>query len=516
MKNSPNILLFMVDQLSARWLEGAGQECVDTPNLDRLRSRGIRFSRTYTSNPVCMPARSTLATGLSPRQHGVLQNGYQLSEELPTFMGLLKEAGWRNGAFGKVHLRPHFAGVHPDYRPYGFHETRITEDARAGDWLDWIRSEHPQHERTALATIWCADIPELKTYGPDDEDLSSRIKRIRQDFDWSRPGFPNNSAQHYTLPFPEELSQTEWITRQALDFVRTAEADEPIFAQVSYVQPHSPSCPPPDYMTEVDVDSLPVPAGKEWTDDPLHPHCFDAFARPDMTEKAWRAKRHYYFADIAHLDRQLGRIMTTLEECGRLDNTFIIFLSDHGELLLDHGLTGKGEYHYDACIRVPLIISGPGLAEGQCRQETVQLEDIFPTILDMANVELPQPPVRGPYIQEKPKRYPGRSLVPLCKGTEPQRWRQSAYVESYNNIRSASPRHWARTVVDGEWRYTTYPGNSGEQLFDLGKDPNEQNNLAGRREFSAERQEFRDLLMDHIILQDFPHPTRQLYAHGVH
>ena len=517
MPQQPDIVLFMLDQLSARWIEDPASRCVPTPNIDRLRSSGVTFTRTCTSNPVCMPARSTLATGLTTRQHGVLQNGYSLDPELPTFMRLLQQSGRRTGAFGKVHLHPHFAGVHPDYSPYGFDETHITEDPRAGDWLDWIRAEHPEHEEAALATIWCSDVPELQRYGPDQEDLSSRIKRIRSEFDWTTPEFPENTPGHYTLPFPEEISQTAWITRHALDFIRSTDPDDPLFAQVSYVQPHSPSCPPAEYMDRVDTSRIPEPAPVEWSGEPPPPPRFHpARAAPPPRPPKRGGRPREFFAHLAHLDEQLGRLIDTLQETGRWDNTCLILLSDHGELLQDHGLRGKGEFHYDACIRVPLIIAGPGLDAGTERDEFAQLEDIFPTVLEMAGLPLPAPPVEGPYMQETPQRYPGRSLLPLCRGETPGNWRDCAYVESYNNINSATPANWARTIVTKNYRYTLYPNESGEQLFDLTEDPQEQRNLAASSTHQTTRRTLQRRLLDKIILQDFPHPTRELYAHGVH
>ena len=139
----PNIIFFMVDQLAAKWLEAAMDGICDLLNIQRLKSQGASFTNAITSNPVCCAARSTLATGLTARGHGVIENGYQLDPALPTFMRTLQADGWRTGAFGKVHLKPHFAGLRPDYRPYGFDVTHITEDARGGEWLDWIASEHP-------------------------------------------------------------------------------------------------------------------------------------------------------------------------------------------------------------------------------------------------------------------------------------------------------------------------------------------------------------------------------------
>ncbi|MFP4027852.1 MAG: sulfatase [Candidatus Brocadiia bacterium] len=517
MPQKPNIVFFMVDQLSARWLEEGATKCVPTPNLDRLRNRSATFSKAYTSNPVCMPARATLATGLNSRQHGVLQNGYRLDPNLPTFMQMLQKDGYSTAAFGKVHLHPHFAGVHPDYREYGFDVTHITEDPRAGEWLDWFEQNHAEHFESALATIWCADIPELKSYGPEKRDLSSRIKTIRDEFDFATDDFPENTPQAYTLPFPEAISQTHWITDHALDFIRGAEPAEPLLAHISYVQPHGPSCPPAEYMDLVEPDLIPEPSAPEWPDDPLRPEAFDdlpPWKSARSIPENWRTRRHYYFADIAHLDYQLGKVMDALEETGRLGNTYIIFLADHGELLLEHGFTGKEEYHYDACIRIPLMISGPGVETGY-RGEIVQLEDIFPTVLDMAGLERPSPPVLGPYLQDEPERFPGQSLLPICcEGAGGER--DAAYSESYNSISNASPHHWARTICTDRYRYTMYPGDSGEQLFDLQEDPAEQHNLAGSSDHGDLRRELRDRLMDLIILQDYPHPTREMFAHGVH
>ncbi|MFQ5810720.1 MAG: sulfatase, partial [Armatimonadota bacterium] len=319
----PNIIFFMVDQLSAKWLEAASAGVCPTPNLDRLRARGVTFDMAFTSNPLCQPARSTIATGLTTRGHGVLQNGYQLDPSIPTFMQILQSAGWRTGAFGKLHFRPHYAGLYPDYRPHGFGVTHITEDARAGEWLDWVGKQHPEHYEAALATIWPTAIPELKRYGPEGVDLSSRITRIRRQFDWRTPEFPGNTGGHYTLPFPEPVSQTAWITERALGFIRDTDPKQPLYAHISYVQPHSPFCPPAEYMGRVDAARIPAPAAAEWVDDPLHPRFFDKRGRTKDLPAQW-PPRHYYFADICHLDWKLGEVLDTLEDTGQDENTVVV------------------------------------------------------------------------------------------------------------------------------------------------------------------------------------------------
>ena len=516
----PNIIFFMVDQLSAKWLWGPAAKSIHTPHFDSLRARGVAFHSTCVSNPICAASRACLSTGLYSRNHGVLQNGYDLDLTIPTFMRELQRGGWATGAFGKVHHHPQFASVHPDYRPYGFDVVFNTEDARAGYWTDWVAQEQPKEYDAVLATVWAAAIPELKAYGPQKIDLSAKIKEIRKNFRWATSNFPHNTAGHYTLPFPAYTSQTEWITRHALDFIRKSDMSKPIYAHISYIQPHSPWCSPEEYMKNVDESKIPPPAPIEWENDPLHPKCFP------LTEGAhsripedWRANRHYYMADLTYLDAQLGMILGELEKTGRLDNTYLILLSDHGELFYDHGFTGKGERHYDACVRVPLMISGPGLQKGLDRYDLVHLEDIFPTVMEMAGLAMPQPVVKGHYLKRslvaENERYPGKSLMPLCRGEQPDKWRDQLEIESYNNIGSTTPEFWARTVRTKDWRYTLYPENSGEQMFSLKEDPDEQKNLAGDPGYARVRTEMRDRLLEEIILQDYPHTQRDRFSLGV-
>lgn len=365
---APGIVLFFLDQLSAKWLEAAGDR-LRLPNVRRLREMGTTFSNAIAGNPVCCASRATVATGLTSRQHGVLENSYQLDPALPTYMRTMQQAGWRTGVFGKAHFHPHFAGLYPDYRPYGFDVAHITEDPRGGEWLDWVEREHPEYYDAALATIWAPHIPEFAAYGPGKVNLRDRIEEIRRSFRWSTDEFPDNEPFAYSLPFPEEVSQTAWITSHALDFLRDLPAGQSFLAQVSYVQPHGPYCPPAEYLRQVDPDMPPEPVPAEWTEDP---HAPDYFKNKTPSGGNWRHIRRCYFADLLHLDRQLGILFDQLEATDRLDSTSILLLADHGDLLGDHGCYGKEERHYDACIRVPLIIAGPGVKAGQTRHEVAR------------------------------------------------------------------------------------------------------------------------------------------------
>jgi arylsulfatase A-like enzyme len=508
----PNIVFFMVDQLSAKWLEGQCAGIVPTPNIDALREGGVSFRNAFTSNPLCCPARATLATGLTTRQHGVLQNGYELNPGMATFMRVLQIAGWRTGAFGKVHLKSHYHGVHPDYRVYGYDVVRNTEDPRMGEWTDWVRDEHGGHYEAALSCCWSTGIPELQSYGPEGEDLRDRITEARR-----RIGAGERPHGNYTLPFPEEVSQTAWITSNAIDFIREAPADQPLHAHISYVQPHSPFCPPAACMPLVDDAKIPRPIDPEWADDPHQPPCFAVSegVRREVPDD-WREYRKFYFADVAHLDSKLGEVVEALREAGRWDNTYLVFLADHGELLYDHGFSGKGERHYDASIRIPLTIAGPGVAGGRTCDAFVQLEDIMPTVLEMAHLPAPTLPVGGAFQRDEPCALPGRSLMGFCRGEAPEQWRDSVYVESYNNLRTNNPQEWARTIRSEHWRYTWYPAGGGEQLFCLAEDPDETQNLACEPECSDIRAALRDTLLEAIVLQDYPHSPRSLFQLGVH
>ncbi len=534
--NKPNVILFMVDQLSARWLEVARDEGICAlPNLDWLRENGTSFTRTFSSNPVCSPTRATIATGLCSRAHGLIMNGYALNPSIPTFMQALQREGWRTGAFGKLHLRPHHESLVHDYHPYGFDVVHGTEDDRAGKWLDWVKEAHPEHYEAALSTAW-RDVPGYDKYGPDGVDLRPAIRAARKRFPRATEAWPKNSRKAYTLPFPEEVSQSSWITARALDFIRDTGVDQSFFAHISYVAPHGPFCPPAEFMDRVDLENIPAPIPAAWLNDADAPEYFrkmarvlhggsddrpawmkdlaavlDSDGRPSSLTTDLSYERHCYFADITHLDEQLGRVRKALEDSGRLDSTYIIFTSDHG-------FWQKQERHYDGGIRVPLIIAGPGLQANAVCREIAQLEDICPTILEMTGVPLPHVRFRnfrtGSF--DSAPAISGRSLVELCRGQVPDDWREEAYVESFPCFGPGTLGSWSRTVRTSRYRYTFYPDGHGEQLFDLEADPHEQKNLVNDPVHAALHRELKDRLMEQVIRQDYPLPPRDLFLFGIH
>ncbi len=502
----------MVDQLSAKWLECGFDGCFPTPNIDRLRQNGTTFTNAFSSNPVCLPTRATIATGMTSRGHGVLENGYRLDpEQTPTFMQELQKNGWHTGAFGKMHFTPHYETIREDCEAYGFDISHVTQDPRAGEWLDWVEECHPEHYEAALSTAWGLDTPAYHSYGKNKINLCERIQRAKEKFD-------NGGKSAYPIPFPEEVSQSAWITQHAKHFIESTPKDTAIFAHISYVAPHSDYCPPESFLDMVDTSKIPTPVPAEWLTDPNAP---TYFADKTPSESDWFSNRHHYFADIVFLDKQLGKIYESLEKSGRLEDSYIMLISDHGDLLGDHGFYLKEEKHYDACIRVPLIISGPLLNKNKVCEKMVQMEDICPTILKMAQVEKTLPTLISPALEgagitaHDIKQFYGDSLLPLCRGEDID-WKSAIYVESYNSLWSMYMKDWARTVRTARYRYTVYPDGVGDQLFDLKNDPDEQHNLVKEKDYQEIRTEMRDRLFELVIAQDYPKTTRNLFSFCVH
>lgn len=479
------ILLVVVDSLSARWLEAAWDGVVELPNLAALRDGGAVFRRAFTVEPVCTPARASLLTGLRPGAHGARDTGYRLDPGLPTVAGLLRDAGWRTGAFGKLHLAPQLSGEAPDTDGYGFDVAAVSEDSRVGGWLDWVRAAHPAHLEAALSTVWMTDAAAIAA----DPELSAEIRA-------ARAMHPEVRGRSYLLPLPAELSQSAWIAERACDFLRAAPAARDVFAYVGFVQPHDPASPPADCVPRVAVDRIPAPVPA-----PDPPHTMGTASPPDGD---WRQDRTYYFADLAHLDDQLGRLRAALRESGRDRDALIVFTADHGDLLHDHGLVGKGEVHYDGAIRVPLVVHGADGARGE-RPELVDTTDVAPTLLDWAGVAAPTLPV-----------WPGGDLLPVLPGRslEGHPGRDAVYVERSAMQADGSLVGWSRTIRTDRYRFTVHLGGRGRRLYDLVDDPDETRDLA---DDPAHRDVVADLtarLLELVAADAQPVPPRGLYRVG--
>ena len=255
------------------------------------------------------------------------------------------------------------------------------------------------------------------------------------------------------------LHPTAWVTAQSVDFLRRRDTTKPFFLYVSYHRPHPPLDPPAEYLRMYDDRVLPPPPVGDWAPT-LEPRGFFDSPDPIDAHSIDRARRAYY-AQITFIDHQINRLIHTLHAHDVTNNTWLVFCSDHGELLYDHNLWAKA-LPYEGSARIPLLIRPPRTPQGPKRQTVdapVELRDVFPTLCDIAGVETP------PSVE-------GESLMPFCRGETPH-WRDHVHGEHFLGPRSS---HW---VTDGKWKYVWFSQTGVEQLFALQDDPGEMHNVAG-------------------------------------
>ncbi len=423
-ENRPNILWICTDQQRFDTIASLGNKHIRTPNLDRLVESGVAFTHAYCQSPVCTPSRASFLTGMYPDAiHGCMNGNDHWDDAAPLITKTLANAGYDCGLSGKLHLSTHYpVEKRPDdgYRVFHF-----SHDPKVGS------------PRTNAYQAW------LKDQGADYNAL------IRK---------------HGSVPGP--LHQTTWCTTRAIDFIREARRGPWLFS-LNIFAPHSLAgkmYPPRDYAKRFDLDELP---GPHFRDSDLEAQKrlkgveFQSKPRKYPEEDA----RHYqaeYWALIEHIDENIGRLMETLEETGQRDNTIVIFTSDHGETLGDHGLRRKGCRFYDGLVRVPLVISWPSrFKQGLKSDALVELVDIVPTLLESSGLAVPE-------------SLHGKSLTPILSGeTGPHTHRD--YVRSI--FYRALGNSYASMIRTHNHKLVIYHGHNLGELFDMQKDPHEFNNL---------------------------------------
>lgn len=465
MKRLPDILFIMADQWAAGSVGCYGCDVPGvTPGLNALANRGIRFDRHYANCPVCGPSRATIFTGRSPAVHGVVRNNLEMRGDVPVFTQCLKEWGYRTTGFGKFHFTPMDRPPPTSLSRLGFDEVVVTEDPKLGAWLDWIEKEHPEHYEKALAMSW--NMPYMAEYGPARSDLVPAWKAAHKK--WLEPaGRPPHRWIFAQSPLPMELHQTRWITDLAIREMDRPRGEQPAFTFVSYVDPHDPYDPPAPYADLFDWRDLPPPVPQEWTRD----WCLEEYARfqdewfdlGTFTPETWSRLRSRFYGSCRFVDDEIGRLLRHLERSGRAEHTVVVFTTDHGDLIGDHGLLMKGPWHYDKCIRCPLILAGPGIPAGAVCRELTSTLDFFPTIVRVAG-RVPGVPLEGRAIPVSPPAM--------------EDWRGCPQVAIETNGCYVRTEIRARSVVteDG-WRLTVFPGREYGEMFDLKNDPREQRNL---------------------------------------
>ncbi|MCF7941432.1 MAG: sulfatase-like hydrolase/transferase [Spirochaetia bacterium] len=463
-EHRPNIVFIMADQLAASFVGCYGSGVASTPNIDALAARGSRFDRFYAHCPVCAPNRATIYTGRSIEVHGMTTNNLHLDTSFPTYVQVLKEQGYVTGGFGKFHQTPMQQPLPEDFSHLGYDVSVATEDPKLGPWLDWIKQTHPDYYEQALSVSW--PMAYCSSYGSEGEDITGALAAARERY--LKPLQDRSSWHHmYRSPLPKELHQTTWITDNGIRFIKD-HSDQPFLCHLSYVDPHDPYDPPVPYDTMFSPQDmkLPVPmAVRRYKTEILNDVMdFAGFSALSDDEQAVRTLRALYHGSIRFIDDQIGRLVGTLEELGVLEHTVIVFTTDHGDMMGDHGFMTKGVKHYDAGIRCPLVISGKGIESGKIITELCSSLDIYPTLTDIGRCES-IPPVEG------------ASLLPLAGSSSCSYGEQDILVQSPYNTEG----HVDTLITPEGWRLSVYDDGC-MQLFDLRNDPEEQEDLADRED----------------------------------
>lgn len=433
MEQRPNIILLMADQMRADCLGIAGHPDVKTPFLDSLAADGVRYDNAYSACPTCVPARATLYTGMSQRKTGRV--GYQ--DLVPwnyehTLAGELSKAGYYTQCVGKMH-------VHPLRNNLGFHDVRLHDG-----YLHAYRSpDTPSYEDQRVADDYYWWLKQELGAAADPVDT----------------GMDCNSWVARPWMYEEKYHPTNWVASECLDFLRRRDRSKPFFLMASFVRPHPPIDPPAYYFDYYNRKELAPPYRGDWNDEERmlrDGHSYHAQSSPSDPEYI-RQLRAGYYASITHMDHQIGRLISALVEQKLMDNTVILFVSDHGEMLGDHLMFQKAK-PYQGSAQVPLFLSGPEKYVGKhgviCG-DLVELRDVMPTLLELAGAEIPN-------------TVDGKSLL---HGV------QREYLHGEHALDKDS-MHFIVTKTD---KYIWYSQTGRELYFDLVGDPHESHNAIAEK-----------------------------------
>lgn len=471
-----NILFIMFDQLRFDYLGSAGHPTLETPHLDALAAKGVRFSRAYVQSPVCGASRMSFYTGRYVHSHGAAWNNFPLKVGEMTLGDHLRPLGMDAWLIGKTHMKVDEKGM----TRLGIARDSVI-GARVGECGfdvfirdDGLWGEGPFGPYDAKRSPY-NEYLKAKGYEADNPWAENANAGITDEGEIASAWF----MQHAEKPanIREEDSETPWLTAKAIDFLKSRRGggDAPFLCHLSYIKPHWPYIVPAPYHALYGTNQILPPVRHEQERADPHPvyRAFmenpigRSFSRDEVRETVIPA----YMGLIKQCDDQMGRLFAYLEESGQMDDTMIVVTSDHGDYLGDHWLGEKDLFH-EQSVKIPLIIYDPretaDATRGTVCDELVESIDLAATFIEAAGGEVPQ------HIVE------GRSLLPLLRGEKPEGWREFAVSEyDYSATPMAdtlgvSPRD-ARLfmICDKRWKFIHAEGGFPPMLFDLEEDPNE-------------------------------------------
>lgn len=482
-----NVLFIITDQQRADHLSCTGNTMLKTPNIDSIRNEGVMFTNAFVANPMCMPNRATLITGLYPNMHGVRSNGINLPYNIPTITQTLKKKDYHTISVGKTHFQFYlFPFRHRtksaeniyswlDFKEiskmrkifeapyYGFDEVELTSshgDLCPGHFFDWVAEKVSQQDGENFLGL----SSKLK-----EDVLKELIKRKKE------RGIFNLM---YDTIFPEELYPTTYVTERTIAFLerytKGEYGDKPFFMHCSYPDPHHPVCPPGKYKNMYKPENIEFPASfhdiknlynHEFLGPFLRNPVFRGALVRESTEEEVRNFIALTYGAITMIDHGVGEILAALEKFGLADNTMVIYTSDHGDLMGDHGMLLKGPCPFNGILQVPLLWKVPGLTKSAISKSLVSSIDIPKTILNLLDIKQ----------KHQPPDMQGYDISPILEDPD-KKIRDCCLIEEDEEVNPYKIR--LRHLITEEYKITLYEGlkNYGD-IFDRKNDPNELHNL---------------------------------------
>jgi arylsulfatase len=459
----PNIILIITDQQRYDTIAALGYPHMETPHLDRLVREGVSFDNCFITAPSCAPSRASLFTGLYPHTTGIVKNADRWTR---TWVEQLADSGYRCVNVGKMHTFPFDT-------PAGFHERYVVEN------------KDRFLEGRCFLDEW-------------DKGLRARglVKQQRELY--RKRADYRKSLGAFDWKLPEDAHSDVFTADMAIHWLRNKpKTDGPLFMEVGLPGPHPPYDPPRRYAEkyldkDLRIDSVRTEdlEGQPTALKKLRQHNFEVdhdsvVHLPDPTPEQRHRQRAYYFGNITLIDEKIGEIMDALDERGTLENTVIIFTSDHGDCLTDHGHSQKWTM-YDTITRVPCLVWGKGrFAPGKRFDGLCQWMDLGPTILELAGVE-------------RPEWMEANSLLPALTRNDQVEGREYVFAE-HGRDGILNGTAFMTMVRSRSWKLVHFIDHPDGQLFDLQNDPREENNLWDQPEHNVQKQNLLEVLRQWLI-----------------
>ena len=478
MKDKMNVLFVITDAQRADHLGCAGNPIVKTPNIDILAKESVMFSNYYCTNPICMPNRATMLTGLYPNVHGVRSNGINLDTTIPTITEVLRKKGWHTAAVGKVH---HQFWLGP-FR----HRTKSSESLIS--WAVDKGKNDPVGEKFPLPYYGYKEVELVSGNGSVcaghyTEWLEERAPKVAEDVKKRVQNY-DNLFSLFCDSIPGDLYNTTYVKERTLSFLERYSqgkyGEKPFYLHCSFPDPHYPLYPPKRFQDMYKPEDIELPSSfhdieklyhHEYLGDHLkNPPFKRAFIR-ESTEDEVRKLTALTYAAISYVDYCIGEILASLENLGYSENTMVIFTSDHGDLMGDHGLLFKGPCPFNGVLNIPLIWKVPGLTNPCVSKAMVSTIDLPKTILNLLNVkERHHPPGMQGYDISQTLEDPNKKL------------RECVLIENDEEIGPLASR--LRHIITEDYKLTVYEAaeNFGD-IYDRKNDPYELNNLWNDKNF---------------------------------